>query len=90
MNFQSKKVKVNCRIGARHASNISLEAQKLKSVINISKDDDESRRVNMKSTLGLLSLSIYPCDKVVVNVSNENEEQAKEDSERITYYLKNL
>lgn len=90
MNFVSKKVKVNCRIGHRHASNLTIEANKLNSVIYICRDGEDERRVNMKSILGLLSLNIQPCEKVEVIISNLSDEHAKEDLEKMVYFLKNM
>lgn len=90
MNFQSTTIKMPCRIGQRHASNIATEMQKFTSTIYINKVGKDERQANMKSILGLLSICIYPCDKVEIAVSNISEEQAKEDLGKVTMYIKNL
>lgn len=90
MNFETQKVKVYCRIGNRHATNLANEANKLDSEIRLCRDKENERRVNMKSVLGLLSLNIYPCEKVNVIVSNIDDNQAKEDLQTMIYHLKNM
>ena len=87
MFSSSKSITVNYDFNKRFVSNLVELLNKINSNINIANID---RRVNAKSVLGLLSLSIKQDDVIRIDVlSSESVEKAQDDLHKVLEILNN-
>ena len=87
MFSSSKSITVNYDFNKRFVSNLVELLNKINSNINIANID---RRVNAKSVLGLLSLSIKQDDVIRIDVlPSESVEKAQEDLHKVLELLNN-
>lgn len=76
----------------RNANILSNKMQKLISTIHIDKKDInyETRSINAKSTLGILSLCIRQNDEIIFTVHNIDKQKLMSDYEEIHKILSNF
>ena len=87
MFSSSKSITINYDFNKRFVSNLVELLNKINSNINIANID---RRVNAKSVLGLLSLSIKQDDVIRIDVlSSESTEKSQEDLHKVLKILNN-
>lgn len=87
MFSSSKSITVNYDFNKRFVSNLVELLNKINSNINIANID---RRVNAKSVLGLLSLSIKQDEIIRIDVlSSESVEKAQDDLHKVLEILNN-
>jgi phosphotransferase system HPr (HPr) family protein len=86
----SKVIEINKYINSRHASNLVVELDKINSCVHLGKFQSDSRQVNAKSIIGLLSLGLKLGDEIIICVVNQNKEQCENDMIKVLEIFKNL
>jgi len=79
------KIDIQKDIGMRYANDLSREFNKLNSIMHIGKLN--SRIVNGKSFVGLLSLGIVKGDNIKITLFNDNEYELQKELDIVNSYF---
>ena len=84
MKFTEKCIKFPVDIGSRFAHQLAYKAMELESAPYIATLE---RNVKATSIIGLLSLNVHKDDVILIQVVNDDENQAKQDLDTFVRFI---